>query len=167
MDHALLSTYLNDHLAGATAGRALAQRSAEAERAGPYGAVLAVVASEITDDRAALVRLMRALDVRRNPVKVAAGRAGALLGRLKTNRRLVTRSPLSRVVEIEGLVVGVRGKLALWTALRTIAPSDPRIGQAVHLEDLVARAESQLERLEEARQQAFQGAMLQGANDRL
>ena len=40
------------------------------------------------------------------------------VGRLKLNGKLFERSPLSSVVELETLVVGVRGKEALWTALQ-------------------------------------------------
>ncbi len=37
----LLATYLNDHLAGATAGRALARRAASNNRDSPLGQFLA------------------------------------------------------------------------------------------------------------------------------
>jgi hypothetical protein len=166
MDHGLLSTYLNDHLAGATAGRSLAHRAAEAERHGPYGRPLQEIDREIAQDRESLVRIMRELGIRANPLKVGAGWLGERAGRLKTNRRLIHRSPLSRVVELEGLLLGVRGKLALWAALRTLAHTDPRIARAADIEVLADRAEHQLERLEELRLQAVQGVFLEGANDR-
>ena len=52
-------------------------------------------------------------------MKVGMVRMAELVGRLKLNGRLFERSPLSSVVELETLVVGVRGKEALWTALQT------------------------------------------------
>jgi len=54
----------------------------------------------------------------------------------------------------------VRGKLGLWRALHPLAATDTRIGTAVDLDALVARAESQWNRLEDARLQAAQGAFL-------
>ena len=41
-------------------------------------------------------------------------------GRLKPNGQLTGYSPLSRVVELEGLALGITGKLALWKALREL-----------------------------------------------
>ena len=57
------------------------------------------------------------------------------VGRLKLNGKLVSRSPLSSVIELETLVVGVRGKEALWTALQ-------RAGVSLEDIDLEALADS-------------------------
>ena len=56
----LLGIYLNDHLAGATAGSELARRAATSHGGTPVGAVLARLAREVTQDRAALVEMMTA-----------------------------------------------------------------------------------------------------------
>jgi hypothetical protein len=61
---------------------------------------------------------MRQLAVPPSPMKVGLVRLGERVGRLKLNGTLFKRSPLSSVVELEALVVGVRGKEALWTALQ-------------------------------------------------
>ena len=61
---------------------------------------------------------MKQLAVAPSAVKVWAVRVAEFIGRLKLNGRIITRSPLSSVVELETLVVGVRGKEALWTALQ-------------------------------------------------
>ncbi|MDP9435302.1 MAG: hypothetical protein M3P93_08975, partial [Actinomycetota bacterium] len=46
--------------------------------------------------------------------------------RLKANGHLLRRSPLSDLVEMEALVLGVQGKAAGFRALRSIAAGDPR-----------------------------------------
>jgi hypothetical protein len=61
----LLGVYLNDHLAGATAGMGLARRmAASAEPGSEPAAGLGTLAAEIAADRAALVTIMTALGIR-------------------------------------------------------------------------------------------------------
>ena len=78
---------------------------------------------------------MRQLDVTPSALKVGTVRVAELVGHLKLNGRIFERSPLSRVVELETLVVGVRGKEALWTALQ-------RAGMSLEDVDLDALVES-------------------------
>ncbi|MHB8242692.1 MAG: hypothetical protein ACYDHN_11970 [Solirubrobacteraceae bacterium] len=154
-----LPIYLNDHLAGATVGRELARRSA-ANNSGPiYGAFLQQLTVEIDEDRESLIRLMRALDVNIDRVKVVGGWAAEKVGRLKLNGRLRGYSPLSRLVELEMLTLGVRGKLGLWLALKELAREDQRM-MSVDLQELATRAERQLEGLEEHRLRAVPEALL-------
>lgn len=155
----LLAIYLNDHLAGATVGRDLARR-ASASNSGPiYGQFLQQLAVEIDEDRESLIRLMGTLDVSVDRVKVVGGWAAEKLGRLKLNGRLRGYSPLSRLVELEGLTLGVRGKLGLWLALKELEREDQRM-TSVDLQELVARAERQLDSLEEHRLHAVPEALL-------
>ena len=67
------------------------------------------------------------------------------MGRLKPNGQLTGYSPLSRVVELEGLALGMTGKLALWKALRELVDEEPRL-DAAELERLRERAERQQRR---------------------
>ena len=113
-----LKIYLEDHYAGATAGLELARRTADANRGTPYGDVLEPIAREIEEDRDTLRAIMTTLGVGPDRFKVAAAWAGEKAGRLKLNGHLTSYSPQSRVIEIEGLVVGVTGKRCLWAALR-------------------------------------------------
>ncbi|WP_051174060.1 hypothetical protein [Amycolatopsis orientalis] len=160
-DPALLGIYLNDHLAGATAGTELAKRLAGAERGHRGEAVLSRLADEIADDRNALLTCMAALEVPVRQYKTIAAWAGEKLARLKPNGRLVSRSPLSRVEELEMLRLGVEGKAAGWRTLRARAGTDPRL-DAGRLDDLIDRARRQIDELEELRvravAEAFGGA---------
>lgn len=152
----LLAIYLNDHLAAASGARELVRRSAAANRSTPYGPELARLAREIDEDRDALQAVMGALGVGPDRLKVVAGWGAEKLGRLKLNGRLWGYSPLSRVLELETLMLGVRGKLGLWRALAQLA--SPAL-EPFDLAELCARAEDQLERLEAAWTQAVGEAL--------
>jgi len=154
----LLAIYLNDHLAGATVGHELARRAAHSNRAHPdYGPVLSGLAQEIGEDRRALLAVMSTLGVKVDRLKVLAGWGGEKIGRLKLNGRLRSYSPLSRLVELEGLALGVQGKLSLW---RTLDRLNVDVGDAVpDLGELQRRAQDQLERIEACRQRAVDDAL--------
>jgi len=67
---------------------------------------------------------MRKLGIAPNRLKVGLVRLAERAGRLKLNGKVLGHSPLSDVVELEMLVVGVRAKEALWTALQKAEVSD-------------------------------------------
>jgi HAMP domain-containing protein len=149
----LLAIYLQDHHAAAVAGTRLARRVASNVSSEDVSGDLSEVAEEIADDLAALETIMRRLGTRPSGVKDAIARGGEQLGRLKLNGRLRKRSPLSDVVELETLVVGITGKQALWVSLRsaTSLPAD-------ELDHLVKRAERQKQIVERAREAAARRA---------
>jgi hypothetical protein len=147
----MLHTYLQDHHAGATVGAELARRAAGANRETAYGAELAVIADEIAEDRETLERVMAELGVSPSRIKDLGGWAMEKIGRLKPNNSLFSYSPLSRVVELEALALGVAGKQALWSALRATVGESV---DGVELGELSARAEDQRRRLEELRRRA-------------
>jgi hypothetical protein len=150
----LLGIYLNDHLAGATGGRELARRAATNNRTSDYGPFLERLAQEISEDRESLLAIMRALGVRTDPLKVIVGWGAEKVGRLKLNGRLLGYSPLSRLVELEGLAIGVFAKLLLWRSLEQLEPE--RLSSAgPALSDLIERAERQLDGLELHRKRAM------------
>ena len=147
----MLRTYLQDHHAGATAGVELARRAAGSNEGNEYGAELSRIADEIEADREALERVMERLGVKPSTIKDAAGWTAEKLGRLKPNNSLLSYSPLSRVVELEGLLIGVTGKLGLWESLRTA------VGEGLNGTDfpaLAERAADQRSRLEALRKRA-------------
>ena len=153
-----LKIYLEDHYAGATAGLDLARRTASQNRdMPPYGPALERIAREIEEDRDSLRAIMSGLGVGPDRFKIAGGWVGEKAGRLKLNGHLTSYSPQSRVIEIEGLVLGVTGKRGLWVALRQIVPQEPRL-DAEELDRLIGRAERQIADLEELRLRAFSEA---------
>lgn len=152
-DNTLLGIYLNDHLAGAVGGGELARRLAGAEREWAGGEVLQRLASEVAEDRAALLDMMTALDVPVRHYKTWAAWAVEKVSRLKLNGRLVVRSPLSRVVELEAMRLGVEGKSAGWRTLRVRAGTDSRL-DSTRLDELIGRARRQIDQLERLRVRA-------------
>jgi len=151
MANDLLRIYLTDHLAGATAGLALARRAARGNARTSSGPVLAEIAREIAEDRVALERLLRSVGGRPSRVKNLLAAAGERAARLKLNGRLRQRSPLSRLVETEALTLGVTGKLALWEALLATHPDGGSGADLASLAALAERARGQRERLEAER----------------
>jgi short-subunit dehydrogenase len=146
----MLGIYLNDHLAGATAGTELAHRTARSHRDGKTGGTLRRLAAEIAQDRAALLDIMAALGIKVRRYKVGAAWVGEKAGRLKFNGRLLARSPLSDLEELEMLRLGVEGKAAGWRTLRTLAETDTRLDPG-RLDELISRAARQADLLEDLR----------------
>ena len=146
----LLAIYLNDHLAGSTGGLELARRALSANRGTAFEAPLERLATEIAEDREALLDVMDRLGARRDPLKQWAGWLAEKAARLKTNGRLLGYSPLSRVVELEVLALGIEGKRLLWRALDQVAAGDPRL-DGVDLAALRRRADGQRRLVERQR----------------
>jgi len=146
IDHRLLSTYLNNHLSAASAGVDLFRRAAASHRDGDRGAELYRLADEIAADRRTLRGIMQRLEVEENKVMQGVSRVGERLGRLKPNGYLVSRSPLSELVELEALRDAVAAKKAGWQVLRALAVHDDRVMRE-EMETLLERADDQGERL--------------------
>jgi hypothetical protein len=146
----LLGIYLNDHLAGSTLGLELARRAAASRRVAGSGEVLKRFAAEVADDRTALLSIMATLGVPVRRYKSYAAWLVEKVGRLKPNGHLLDRSPLSSVVELELLRLGVEGKAAGWRTLRVLADRDSRLDKE-RLNELISRARRQSDTLEELR----------------
>lgn len=144
----MLSIYLNDHLAGSSGGVALIRRAARNQRHTPAGPPLAHLAEQIAQDRDSLRSLMTALDVPVKRRRIALGRLAETVGRAKPNGRLLSRSPLSDVLELEAMRIGVEGKTSLWESLRTDAETDRRL-PVTELDRLLARAHRQADVLKD------------------
>lgn len=143
-----LETYLQDHRAGAEMGSDLAHRLADENLDTPYEDFLVGLAREIDQDVVTLEHIMERYAVSKSMLKTAGAKVGEKLARLKPNEQLSGYSPLSRVLELEGLRSGVQGKLGLWDSLAQLAPFDDRLDER-EMADLQRRAERQLQRLRE------------------
>ena len=146
----LLEIYLADHLAAGTAGLALAIRSARNNSATETGRFLERLAAEIEEDHETLRRIVGGLGFDGSRLKELVAWAGERLGRLKLNGQMRGYSPLSRLLELEMLAVGIAGKLALWQSLEQIPGIAQRL-PGVDLEQLVERAEQQRAEVEKHR----------------
>lgn len=109
---------MNDHLAGSTVGLELAKRAAASNRdEQEFGPALERIRDEIAADKATLEAVMDELDVGRDRLKPVGAWIAEKVGRLKPNGHLRGYSPLSRLIELEGLYVGISGKARLWGVL--------------------------------------------------
>ena len=142
----LLGIYLEDHLAGATMGVELARRLRSSNAEGELAAPIARLCEEIEADRETLERLAERLEVRPRRWKSRGAWVAEKLGRLKLNGQLRGYSPLSRVVELEGLYIGITGKMQLWKTLERLA--DERL-RGFEFDRLAERAALQREAVDE------------------
>jgi hypothetical protein len=117
MSQQALRIYLNDHLAGAMFGRALVRRAASENPDGELGLFLTGLRQEIEEDHETLKRVMDCVHAPANPAKRLAAVLAERAGRLKLNGSLREYSDLSRLIELDGLAAGIKGKQALWRAL--------------------------------------------------
>lgn len=153
-----LGIYLRDHRAGATTGSNLARRAAQENEGTPFGQFLTRLADEIDEDVGTLEQIMARFDVTPDLLKNAGAKVGERLGRLKMNGQLTGYSPLSRLLEFEGLRGGVQAKLSLWQSLREVAPEYEQLDEA-QLDGLCERAARQLEELREHHRAAAREAL--------
>ena len=127
--------------ADATFGVELVRRAARENEGSELGAFLSSWPTEIEADREAL-QGDHGRARRQGRSRQGRGRLGAeKMGRLKPNAQLRGYSPLSPLVELEGLLVGIQGKLSMWRALAEVA--EPLGLDPARLQGLAARAVSQ------------------------
>jgi len=155
----LLQTYLNDHLAGASAGESLVRRAQGSNEGTELGAALAGLITDIKSDAAALRDVLARLDTAPARPKLLAAAVAERLGRFKLNGQLVGYSDLSRLVELEGLCGGVELKRCLWLALKEVQSVYPQLA-GVDFDRLADRARAQREALEQHRLAAARIAFL-------
>ncbi len=117
--HKLLRIYLADHHAGSIGGLALARRLAR--RDGEVGSTVSVVLGHIQEDKRALLRLLGRVGGTRHRAKETAVVLAERLGRLKLNGRLIGRSPLTPVLELEAMVLAIEGRRRLWLTMTQLA----------------------------------------------
>ncbi|MDQ3660336.1 MAG: hypothetical protein M3454_04605 [Actinomycetota bacterium] len=152
-----LRIYLNDHLAGATVGVELARRSQKSNKGTPLGDYLAEFVADASADKAQLEQIMDSVGAGRSILKSRAAWVAEKVGRLKFNGQLTGYSDLSRLVELEGLVIGVTGKVSLWRSL--LEASSPSRRLPADLQALLRRAQDQLAELQRLHQEAAAQAL--------
>lgn len=152
-----LVVLLRNHQAGGRAAVDLYDRALAGQRGRPYAEGLRTLRDEAREDLDFNESVMRRLGVSASPVQVLGTRLTERVGRFKPNGRLVRRSPLSDVVELEGLIAAVHVKIAGWQAAQ--------VGQFLTAEEstrlagLEARARTQAERLSQMHAEAVAEAL--------
>ena len=149
----LLGIYVNDHLASATGGIELVSRMLGVHRGGPYEQPLEQLLSELREEKAAIRAVMTALGIPVSQYKQLGVWVAEKVTRAKLNGRLLSRSPLSDLVEFEFLASGVRAKRSGFETLRIVAEVEPRL-PAAELDRLIDQAHRQYEWLTRTRREA-------------
>lgn len=148
----LLGIYVNDHLAAATGGIELVGRMLGTHSGGPHEQPLEQLLSELREEKAALRGMMSELGIAVSQYKQLGVWVAEKLSRAKLNGRLLSRSPLSDLVEFEFLASGVRAKRSGFETLRIAAEVEPRL-PAAELDRLIDQANRQYQWLTRARRE--------------
>ena len=148
-----LSVYLTDHLGGAAAGEELAERVRSQNEGSSLESFLAQLALDIAVDRETLGDLMERLGITKSAAKQAGGWVLEKLTRIKYSERLTRSADVSRLFAMETLSLGIEGKLAMWKSLKKVAHEDPQLSNT-NFDDLIQRAQQQIDGLERHRQEA-------------
>ncbi len=143
-----LRIFLRDHLALVHGGISLVRRALGPNRDNAVGRLLAPLHLELLEDGALLRDVGHAVGVTPSPVKMFGAWMAERAGRLKLNGRLRGYSPLSRVVELEGLVLLCAARESMWRILERHARLDPRLDVVNYplRADFAARRRADLER---------------------
>ena len=148
----LLAVYANDHLAAATGGIELVSRMLGRHRGGRFEPRLEELLDELREERSAVRASMAALGFPVRQYKQIGAWVGEKLSRAKLNGHLLSRSPLSDLVEFEFIATAVLAKRAGFETLLEIAAVDSRLDAGL-LERLIAQADKQHDWLADARRE--------------
>ena len=150
MAYESIEVYLNDHLAGATAGVNLVEQATDRHRSDELGEFFAPLAADIKADLATLEGLIEDMNVDKSASKAALAEVGSKLAAPKFTAEGAGNKHLGDFITLETLSIGVEGKRCMWVALKTVADAYPGLG-ALDLDDLVSRAQQQRDQLESKR----------------
>jgi hypothetical protein len=141
-----IDVYLNDHLAGATAGRDLAKQAAE-RHDGELGEFFARLADEIGGDYQTLSSLVDQMGAQGSGAKEAVAKAGSWISEAKFSGDSMDDPQFGTFLTLETLSIGVEGKRCMWKALKVVKGEYPELS-SVDVDTLIERAQSQRDRLE-------------------
>lgn len=154
----LFQIYIDDHLAGAVGGSELCKRAASRQEGTAFGAPLQDLCADIEHDLRHLREVADSMGAEpKAHVKEGLAWVGEKLGRLKLNGRLIERSPLSLVLELEILQGAVMAKRAVWQTLAELREHEPSLDR-FEIDEMLRRAEDQHDRLRILHQRAVHRA---------
>ena len=148
----LLGVYCNDHLAAATGGIELVSRMLGRFRGTEHEQPLEQLLDELREERAGIRSTMAALEIPVREYKQIASWVAEKVSRGKLNGRLLSRSPLSDLIEFEFIATAVLAKRAGFETLRALAEVDPRVDGEL-FRRLIDQADQQHTWLAEVRRQ--------------
>ena len=147
-----LHVYLNDHLAGATAGTDLVKQAAEQHEGTEIGEFFASLSGEIGADYNTLTVLIDRLGINVSGAKGTMADLGIKVTEPKFSGDTVGSADFGAFITLETLSMGVEGKRCMWMALKAIEGDVPELADTA-LDTLIERAQDQRDRIESKRQQ--------------
>jgi Domain of unknown function (DUF1990) len=142
LDGRLLAIYLRDHHALLVALREMARRMRSGDRFDEQQAFADELCGTADDDLTCLEAFLGRLDRAPSRTRHAAVWTAEKVGRAKLNGRVLRRSPLSAVTELEGCHVLLESTRALWTGLEHLALGPTDAGErGRRVEQLLVTAE--------------------------
>lgn len=117
VDHRALGTYLEDHLAGATAGAQRMSAAADLLRSTPVHPLIARTAAEVRAEREELAALAVTLGFRPSLLKRVLASSAELLARLLPPVRHRSAPSAATLLEMELLRSALVGKMGLFEVL--------------------------------------------------
>ena len=153
-----LTTYLNDHLAGAVAGLELLDHLVHLLKEGPAGVELLAIRNEVEEDQKVLQNLLHEIGGAESRVRQAAAWLTEKVGRAKLRFDDAGGGDLHILEGLETLALGIQGKSALWRALDAASTRIPP-AQRMDFQALERRALSQFERVDRLRLQKAPSAL--------
>jgi hypothetical protein len=148
----LLRIYLDDHQTILLGGRELVRRMAK-RAGGELATFLTGVLPELEDDRRRVIARMREAGGSPSAVKPGLAWLAVQAGRLKLNGSLTKPSPLSPLLELEGLRAVLDASRSLWRTLERTDSSSADYGERAE------RAERRFEEAERLRLAAAEAAL--------
>ncbi|MGH7517516.1 MAG: hypothetical protein ACREOC_08610 [Gemmatimonadales bacterium] len=136
-----LATYLNDHLAGSVAALELLDHLIAHPEEPDDSAFFTRLRAEIMEDQEVLSGLLRELGSGESSVRKAAGWLAEKAAGLKLRWDDRGNAGFHRFEALEGLALGIQGKLSLWRALSSVATM-PAV-RTLDLRTLARKAEAQ------------------------
>lgn len=156
MSTSVLTTYLNDHLAGSVAALELLDLLLSTGPAGQRESYRRL-RSEIEEDQRILQQIIQRLGGKESRVRKAAAWLTEKVGQAKLQFDDPGDGALRTLEALETLGLGIQGKLGLWRALEAVAAAIPEIG-ALDFSRLQQRAVDQFDRVDQLRLQAARAA---------
>ena len=157
-----LATYLKDHLAGSVGAIEMLDHLIKVYEGKPTASFCKELREDIRLDQDELSEIMRVLEVKESGMRKAGAWVAEKLGRIKLGLEGEDQGDFGLFVALEALVLGIKGKEALWRALALAQGSWPAL-QRFDFARLQKRAVEQGERVDAKRLEAAGGALRAGS----
>lgn len=147
MSKEVLPIYLKDHLAGSVGALELLDHLIETYKGKPLEEFFHKLRDEIDADQDTLQDLIKKLGENESAVRKAGAWVAEKVSRAKIRLSDSEKNQLGLLHALEGLVLGITGKRALWAALAVAADAVPQLRELDYAR-LQKRASEQCDRVE-------------------